>query len=380
MNRLATLGLGALALAAASTGVGAAVLSLPQFGAAAEGDRRARMDASLHFADGVAQNLVSTEMAMNGDMWDASLQSLTGERQTPDVAIPVQTPELGAPSTEVQVTWMGHSTMLVELDGVRILTDPVFCERASPFQWMGPARFHPTPLPLDGLPDVDAIVISHDHYDHLDYESVSWLAENSDVPFLVPLGIGAHLEAWGMPADRIHELEWWEEREIKGVRLVSTPARHFSGRGLFDRNHTLWTSWAMVGPTQRAWYSGDTGPFEAAAEIGEKLGPFDLTMVESGAWNPAWGNIHLGPDAAKEMHEMVRGKAMMPVHWGTFQLAPHEWDQPFVRLRDLAAEDGTPLLVPVPGQTMRADSPEIADFWTGRAEAWAAEGRVAGTH
>jgi L-ascorbate metabolism protein UlaG (beta-lactamase superfamily) len=256
----------------------------------------------------------------------------------------------------------------------------VFCERASPFQWMGPKRFHPTPLALDQLPPIDAIVISHDHYDHLDYESVRWLAANRDIPFYVPLGIGAHLEHWGMPAERIHELEWWDEAEVKGVRLVSTPARHFSGRGPFDRNATLWTSWAFVGPTQRAWFSGDTGPFEAAAEIGEKLGPFDLTMVESGAWNPAWGNIHLGPDAALAMHHQVRGRAMMPVHWGTFKLAPHAWDQPFVRLRDLAAADGTPLLVPVPGQTMRADAPGVADFWGGVAASWDALGRKAGPH
>lgn len=380
MNRLSTIGLGALALGIAGTGVGFATLSLPQFGAAAEGERRARMDASPHFAGGVAQNLVETTMGMSGEMWDASLQSLTGERQSPDVPIPVQHPQLGVPSQAVQVTWMGHSTMLVELDGVRILTDPVFCERASPFQWMGPARFHATPLGLDALPAIDAIVISHDHYDHLDFESVSWLAENTEIPFYVPLGIGAHLEHWGMPAERIHELEWWQEREVKGVRLVSTPSRHFSGRGVADRNHTLWTSWAFVGPTQRAWFSGDTGPFEAAAEIGEKLGPFDLTMIESGAWNPAWGNIHLGPDAARQMHEMVQGRTMMPVHWGTFQLAPHEWDQPFVRLRELAEANGTPLLVPVPGQTMRADTPAVADFWMGRAAAWASEGRVAGTH
>jgi len=380
MPGLATLGKAALVLTGLGVLLGTAVLAMPQFGKRAVDERRARMDASRHFVDGVAQNLVETTMEMNGEMWSASWQTLTGERQTPDVEIPVERPALDAPSVPVQVTWMGHSTMLVELDGVRILTDPVFCDRASPFQWMGPARFHPTPLTLDALPEVDAIVISHDHYDHLDYESVSWLARNSEVPFLVPLGVGAHLEAWGMPADRIHELEWWEERTIGGVRLISTPARHFSGRGLFDRNRTLWTSWAFVGPSQRAWFSGDTGPFEAAAEIGERLGPFDLTMVESGAWNPAWGNIHLGPDAALEMHERVRGRTMMPVHWGTFQLAPHEWDQPFVRLRDLAGVSGTPLLVPVPGQTMRADSPSIADFWEGRAAAWADAGRVAGTH
>ena len=380
MSRFAALGKGALLLTVVGVAVGAAVLSLPQFGTRADGERRARMDASPHFVEGVAQNLVETTMEMNRDMWAASWQTVSGERQTPDVAIPVKRPALEAPSTRVRVTWMGHSTMLVELDGIRILTDPVFCARASPFQWMGPERFHATPLTLEDLPPIDAVVISHDHYDHLDFESVSWLAEHSDVPFLVPLGIGAHLEAWGMPPERIEELEWWEERTIGGVRLVSTPARHFSGRGLFDRNRTLWTSWAFVGPTQRAWYSGDTGPFEAAAEIGSRFGPFDLTMVESGAWNPAWGNIHLGPDAALEMHQMVDGRTLMPVHWGTFQLAPHEWDQPFVRLRDLAAVSGTPLLVPVPGQTIWADSPSIDDFWQERAEVWASAGRVAGTH
>ena len=363
-----------------TAGLGAswATLSLPQLGARAAGERLARIEASPLFVDGRAQNLVETSLGLSPKMWDAMRDNLKGQRQEPEVSIPVETPAFApvAPQ-DLQVTWMGHSTLLLELEGVRVLTDPVFSDRASPFSWAGPKRFHAPPLALAALPELDAVVISHDHYDHLDYESIRWLGAHTPVVFVVPLGVGAHLERWGVPPDRIVELEWWEEHTLKGVRLVSTPARHFSGRGPFDRFATLWSSWALIGERQRAWFSGDTGPFAAAAEIGERLGPFDLTCVESGAWNAAWPVVHLGPDEALAMHHRVQGKVMMPVHWGTFKLAPHAWDQPFVRLRDLAAANETPLLVPVPGQTQRADSPAIADFWKAVGERWDAAGWTA---
>lgn len=348
---------------------------LPQLGAPPRGVRRDRIAASNHFAKGKAQNRVPAAMGPNPQMFGAMADYAKGG-QKPDVALPVAAPSFAAKPAPsgLQVTWFGHSTMLIDLDGVRILTDPVFCERASPFQWMGPARFHAPPAPLDALTGLDAVVISHDHYDHLDYESIVRLAK-THVRFFAPLGLGAHLEHWGVEPERITELEWWDEAQVGAVTLACTPSRHFSGRGTFNRDTTLWSSWAMVGPTHRAWFSGDTGPFDEATEIGEKYGPFDLTMVETGAWHPAWGEIHLGPDEAERMHRRVRGKVMMPVHWGTFSLAPHRWDQPVVRLQHVAREHGSELLVPVAGQTADPAAPFIAEFWRDRAATWAALGR-----
>ena len=268
------------------------------------------------------------------------------------------------------MTWLGHSSVLLEIGGVRVLTDPVFSKRASPFQWMGPARFHETPVPLDELPKLDAVVISHDHYDHLDMGTIAALIDR-DIPFLVPLGVGAHLEAWGVPDENIVEMEWWDAFELGETRVVCTPARHFSGRGMTDRNRTLWASWAVIGPEHRVWFSGDTGPFPQAEEIGERLGPFDLSMIEIGAYDRAWGQIHLGPDEALTMHKQVRGKRMFPVHWGTFNLAAHRWDQPIVRLIEQSELVGVDLLVPVAGQTVDAGEAFIADMWLGRSAIWA---------
>lgn len=363
-----------LALVALS---GCAQVRGPAFGARADGDRRARMEASPHFVDGQAQNATPTELGERGH-WGEVLRDHRRGGQTPERAVPVRSPAFTEPTAAgLRVTWMGHSALLVEIDGVRVLTDPVWSERASPVQWAGPARFHPPPLAIAALPHIDAVVISHDHYDHLDHHSIQAL-DARGVRFIVPLGVGAHLERWGVPPGRITELEWWQETEVAGLRIVSTPSQHFSGRGLWDRDATLWSSWALIGPEHRVWFSGDTGPFEAATEIGTRLGPFDLAMIESGAWHPAWGNVHLGPDGALRMHDRVQGGVLMPVHWGTFPLAPHRWDQPIVRLLDRTAGGGPPLLAPVVGQTVSPDQPMVAPFWRDRAAAWRARGEPVG--
>ena len=191
------------------------------------------------------------------------------------------------PKSGLRITWLGHSTTLVEIDGVRILTDPQWSLRASPSTWVGPLRFHPPPLPLASLPKLDAVVISHDHYDHLDMNSVRTLALTG-VVFHVGLGVGAHLRAWHIPDGQIVEHDWWSERSIGALRLVATPAQHMSGRrGVTGNDSTLWTSWALIGPTHRVYFSGDTGLSDAFTTIGEKLGPFDVSMLEIGQWHQA---------------------------------------------------------------------------------------------
>jgi L-ascorbate metabolism protein UlaG (beta-lactamase superfamily) len=237
------------------------------------------------------------------------------------------------------------------MDGLRILTDPVFGERASPVSFMGPKRFHPVPVPIGGLPPIDVVLLSHDHYDHLCRSSIAELAQRP-LHVVTALGVASHLEAYGMAPERIHELDWNESQELPGVRFTATPAQHFSGRGLGDRNSTLWASWVIETAHHKIFFSGDTGLFDGLAEIGRRHGPFDLTMLEIGAYHPAWGTIHLGPENALKAHAMLQGKLLLPVHWGTFDLALHTWEEPAEDLFRRAAEGGIPLLLPQLGQPL----------------------------
>lgn len=266
------------------------------------------------------------------------------------------------PDSGLRVTWFGHSSLLIELDGVRVLTDPVWGPRSSPVTWMGPKRWYPPPISLEELPEVDAVVISHDHYDHLDYPTFQVLKE-WNATFLVPLGVGAHLEYWGVPAERIVELDWWQRHRIAGVELVCTPARHASGRRVFRQNRTLWAGWALLGPTHRAFFSGDTGLFDGMKAIGERLGPFDVTMIEVGAYHKNWPDWHLGPEQAVLAHQWVRGRLMLPVHWGLFDLAFHGWTEPAERVLAAARGAGVAVAVPRPGDSVEPVSPPTPDRW-----------------
>jgi L-ascorbate metabolism protein UlaG (beta-lactamase superfamily) len=274
------------------------------------------------------------------------------------------------PSTGLRATWLGHSTVLVEIDGVRVLTDPVWGERASPFALIGPRRFQRVPIRLRELPPVDAVLISHDHYDHLDYPTIRALARYSAVPIVTSLGVGAHLEAWGIAPARITELDWWQSHRLPGTDVVVTaaPSQHFSGRSLGDRNTTLWSSLAIRSPHHAVFFSGDTGLTRQYADIRERLGPFDLVMLEIGAWHPAWGDVHLGPVNALEAHTWLGGGALMPIHWGTFALAMHAWDEPAETLLSLGRARGTPLVLPMLGEAVE---PSIAAppraWWRGAA-------------
>jgi L-ascorbate metabolism protein UlaG (beta-lactamase superfamily) len=289
-----------------------------------------------------------------------------GERRVPRSPLPSRRPVdawTKKPQTGLRVTWLGHSTALIEIDGVRILTDPVWGPRASPSALLGPKRFQPVPVPLREMPPVDVVIVSHDHYDHLDYPTIRALAKTG-VPFVTSLGVGAHLEYWGIQPERITELDWWESHPIAGTGVVLTaaPSQHFSGRGLKDRNATLWSSFAMRSPRHSVFFSGDTGLTTEYRSIRERLGPFDLVMLEIGAFYPAWGDIHLGPEHALEAHAMLGGP-FMPVHWGTFSLALHPWDQPAERVLELAPRTDTQLLMPMLGQPIEPAHGEIIDPW-----------------
>ena len=293
-----------------------------------------------------------------------------GTRRVPTHPLPAHDPLaawLRPPETGLRVAWLGHSTVLVEIDGVRVLTDPVWGRRASPSQLAGPKRFQPVPVALKSLPPIDAVLLSHDHYDHLCYPTVKALAKTG-VPFVTSLGVGAHLQAFGVAPENITELDWWQSHRLPGteVEVTAAPSQHFSGRGLKDRNATLWSSLVLRGPKHRVFFSGDTGLTDQYALIRERLGPFDLVMLEVGAFHPAWGDIHLGPEHALEAWQLLGGGAFLPVHWGTFTLAMHAWDEPAETLLKLAPALGAPLVMPLVGQAVEPAQVEgVTPWWRG---------------
>ncbi|MBI5542379.1 MAG: MBL fold metallo-hydrolase [Deltaproteobacteria bacterium] len=307
---------------------------------------------SPNFKDGQFVNPLATEVtkASTGDVLAAWFRS--DAETVPHKPLPVATDTAAVlarpPASAIRVTWIGHSTVLLELEGRRILTDPIFADRASPTALLGPKRFSPPAVALEQLPPLDAVVISHDHFDHLDWSTIRELAKGS-VPFVVPLGVAAHLEKWGVAPERIRELDWWEQTSVAGLTFVAVPARHFSGRTL-ERNTTLWAAWVIKGRVHRAFFGGDGGLFDGFAEIGRREGPFDLTLLEIGASNPLWGDIHLGPTNALRAHAMLRGRLLLPIHWATFDLGLHAWYLPGEVLAREAEQAGVRVAFPAPGE------------------------------
>ena len=246
----------------------------------------------------------------------------------------------------LRVTWLGHSTLVIEIDGIRVLTDPVWSERASPLPFAGPRRFHPPPAELAELPPLDAVILSHDHYDHLDRTTILKLAKTrASTPIITSLGVGAHLERWGIPSKRITELDWWETTELKGVTVTAAPAQHFSGRGIRDRNATLWSSFHLRGPRHSFFFGADSGLTPEYSDIARRLGPFDVVTLEIGAYHPSWGDIHMGPENALRARAMLATGAFLPIHWGTFNLAVHPWSEPAETIYRRGTAAGLPLIM-----------------------------------
>jgi len=304
-----------------------------------------------------------------------------GNRRVPQGPLPSVNPLdtwRKQPGSGLRATWLGHSTLLLEVDGLRVLTDPVWGPRASPSRFAGPKRFQPVPVSLRELPPIDVVVVTHDHYDHLDFPTIRRLARR-DVPFVTSLGVGAHLEAWGVRPERIVELDWWETHRLAGTSLTITaaPSQHFSGRGLKDRNATLWSSMVIRSERHAVFFSGDTGLTTEYEAIRDRLGPFDLVMLEVGAFHPAWGDIHLGPTNALEALALLGGGPFLPVHWGTFALAMHAWDEPPETLLELGSRAGTQLVMPRLGQPVEpAHMERVEPWWRGVDTVAPAEQRV----
>ena len=336
------------------------------FGAKASGDRLERMKSSPQWKDG--------SFANPEEIWNDFKTTMTAWTETSDVAsppdpsvIPVVTGDAARfatpPATGLRVTWFGHSSMLIEVAEKRFLIDPIWGERSSPFTWAGPKRWYPPPIALGDLPPIDAVVISHDHYDHLDYSTFRQL-KDWDTNFVVPIGVGSHLEYWGIGADHIIELDWWESSSFGEVELVCVPSRHASGRFVSDYKHTLWAGYVFKGPDHRVYYSGDTGLFPGMKDIGEKYGPFDIVMIEVGAYHRAWPDWHIGPEQAVRAHHIVGGEVFMPVHWGMWNLALHGWTEPAERVVAAARDRGTILAMPRPGESIEPGSlPPFEKWW-----------------
>jgi len=299
----------------------------------------------------------------------AAFVSERGAATVPRAPIPVESrrasdfDDVGAATA--RVTWLGHSTLIIEVEGTRLLVDPVWAERASPVSFLGPKRFFAPPLPLAELPHIHAVLLSHDHFDHLDKATVQALGRRG-LTFVAPEGVDARLVAWGVPAEQIRRVRWWDRLRIGNVEIVSTPARHFSGRSalMLDRDRSLWTGYAIIGAERRVWYAGDTAYFDGFEEIGKRVGPFDISMIEIGAYSHLWPDVHIGPEQAVRAHTEARGGLLLPIHWGTFDLAMHGWTEPIERLLVAAEAAGIPVAVPRPGgMVIPLTAPPLERWW-----------------
>jgi L-ascorbate metabolism protein UlaG (beta-lactamase superfamily) len=341
----------------------------PPFGGTVSGERLKRVQASPHYYDGRFVNAHPHPPLEVGDIWGYLTEQLFGDQiRVPPSAIPISAipPAFmeARPAPGLRAIWLGHSSVYMELDGLRLLVDPVFADYASPVDGIGPKRSHPLPVAMTDLPAIDAVLISHDHADHLDMRTVQYLASKESL-FFVPLGLGAHLEEWDVPERQITELDWWESASMGGLKIICTPAQHYSSRGIFDYKATLWSSWSVIGPGHRVFYSGDSGFADHFRQIGDRLGPFDLGIIKIGQYGPgaSWIYSHMDPEDAVEAHLAVRARRMLPVSWATFNIAFHDWDEPIIRAVMAANMQKVDLVTPRVGEIVTMGEPFQSHSW-----------------
>jgi L-ascorbate metabolism protein UlaG (beta-lactamase superfamily) len=341
----------------------------PEFGGSHSKEDLARYQETGLYEESSFKNKIETNM----DMDFKTIVSVTKDffggipRSEPKEKIQVEyvdSLELEQPYEATRLMWYGHSAFLLQMEGKNILLDPMLGESPTPVKFIGPKRYsEDLPISIQKLPKIDAIIISHDHYDHLDYPSIIALKDKTE-SFLVPMGVGAHFRAWGVPAEQIQEFTWWDEIKFKGLDLAFTPSRHFSGRGIMDRNTTLWGSWVIKGAQENIYFSGDGGYGPHFKEIGEKYGPFDFAMMECGQYDMRWKDIHMMPEETAQAAADVNTKLMMPIHWGGFTLGMHSWTDPIERVSAKARELGIPLIAPQIGQIFEPKaSLKVEEWW-----------------
>lgn len=345
------------------------VLVAPVAGAARGVRRSLGADAgsfdSPQFRDGTFHNRLPSRVVESAG--DASILRdwlARGRAGRPAGEVPLVRARPKGAAAELAATWLGHATVLLEVAGHWVLTDPVWSDRVSPSATVGPRRHHPVPLALDDLPVLSAVLISHDHYDHLDTVTVDRLVRTQRMPFVVPLGVGAHLRRWGVPEGRIVELDWEESHRVGDLELVCTEARHFSGRA-FTRNRTLWSSWVVRAGGSSVFFGGDTGYTPAFAGIGERFGPFGLTVIPIGAYDRRWPDVHLDPAEAVRTHLDVAGGVLLPIHWATYDLAFHDWAEPATWLTREASDHAVEVVIPRPGERVDVTGElPVEDWWS----------------
>lgn len=338
--------------------VGSFMQFSPQFGAPPTDEQMIEYDRTGHHRDGVFLNAKPINMEVNCHSIGEMLKEMT--EPDPNLApprdvdvLPLEPSTIGSlPKGQTRVTWLGHSTFIVEIEGLVLLLDPVFGDYPAPVPIPGRRRYSAKmPIELGDIPRVDAVIISHDHYDHLEYEAMAELRGVARA-FMVPLGVGNHLRRWNVDPEKIRELDWWQEAELDGLRFAFTPSRHMSGRGFTDQSATLWGSWALLGTTHRMYFSGDGGYGPHFAEIGARYGPFDFGLMECGQYNDLWRGVHMTPEETVDAGMDVRAAQILPIHWGAFSLASHAWTDPIERVTKAAAEAGLPIATPRIGQSL----------------------------
>lgn len=348
----------------------------PRVGSNPAGERLRRLERQPNHTDGKLHNLIPTDMRMPPRTMAKVMWWMLrgGEGREPAQVLPVVPFDRAAweriPAEEVGIAWFGHSSMLIKLDGITFLTDPVFGERASMFSFAGPKRFaFSEHMNVSMLPDVDVVLLSHDHYDHLCYETMKELAvqrASSGMRFIAALGVGAHLESWGIPSASITELEWWEKMDVGPVKLTFVPARHFTGRSMTNRFSTLWGSFVLEGGNRRIYFGADSGYSPTFKELGDRFGGFDLALLECGAYSEFWPNIHMFPEEAAQAARDLRAEVLMPIHWGKFALGLHHWKESIERVTFKAEEMGLPLLNPRIGRIITTlDRSSSEKWWEG---------------
>ncbi|WP_299007149.1 MBL fold metallo-hydrolase [uncultured Shewanella sp.] len=319
-----------------------------------------------HNLDGSFSNTDKT-LAKSASIYSVLFRFVTQSKKhsTPTHPIPIHslsTNQLNQLQTDTVIR-LGHSSIFIQLNGQKWLIDPVFSDRASPLSFIGPKRFHQPPITLDLLPPLDGILISHNHYDHLDKASIKALIHKTPL-FVVPIGVNQTLSQWQVPRQKIVTLDWWQSVKLNGLEITATPAQHFSGRGLFDKNKSLWASYVISSPKTRLFFSGDSGYFDGFKRIGDHYGPFDMTLIEVGAYDQQWPNNHMTPEQSLQAHIDLKGAALLPIHNGTFNLAFHPWYEPFERITTLAEKADIPILTPIMGQVLTVnDLPQTHPWW-----------------
>ena len=336
--------------------VGVAFVNVsPEFGGKPSEESLKRFNKSANFLNGTFRNLQKTVQSTDFKLSTIPQFFTNGNNKVPSIKLPskkITKSFFNDKSQQPRITWFGHSAVFVEMENQNIFIDPMLGDVPSPHPWLGSSRFNKElPISIDSLPNIDVVLISHDHYDHLDYGSIKKL-KNKVEQFYVPLGIKAHLVSWGIDENKVKEFDWWESISLNGIEFVSTPARHFSGRGVTNRNSTLWCSWVLKSESTSIFFSGDSGYGEHFKEIGDKYGPFDFSMMECGQYNEQWSQIHMLPEETIQASIDVQSKLTMPIHWGAFKLALHSWDDPIKRATKAAEELKVNITTPILGESI----------------------------